>query len=267
MKTILLISLAVALCACSPVSVIPPGGGTHIPGPNDGEAVSIAFLKTLYKGAPVLLTGEYRISGAVVSDDRQGNFYKTLVLDDGTAGIEVRLDVEQIFKTFQIHSRATVRCNGLWLGSYGGTLQLGAEPFGDFQTQPLPENAVAEHIFADNEFYGEIKPRTLTFEELSQRDISTFAAFEGVSFVREERGMGWAETGAAEEGAEVPSATDRHLVDASGDTLAVRTSRHARFAAWLLPEGVGRIEGVVGYFNGDYQLVVCDSQAFSSLRD
>ncbi len=266
MRKILLISLSLALCACRPVSVIPPGGGSEIPGPGDEKTVSIAFLKTLYNGAPLHLTGEYRISGAVVSDDRQGNFHKTLVLDDGTAGIEVRVDVEQIFKTFRIHSRAAVRCNGLWLGSYGGTLQLGAEPFGDFQTQPLAESAVAEHIFADNEFYGEIKARTLNFSQLSQRDVSTFVAFEGVSFVREERGMGWAET-TAEDGSEPPAATDRHLVDAAGDTLAVRTSRHTRFAAWPLPEGTGRIEGVLGYFNGGYQLVVSQSESFAAYRD
>jgi hypothetical protein len=253
------------------VSVIPPPDGPddpNIPKPPGGEqTVSISFLKTLYKGAPVLITGEYRIAGAVVSDDGKGNFYQTLVVDDGTAGIEVRLDEEQIFKEFRIHSRVTVRCNGLWLGSYGGTLQLGAEPFGDFQTRPLPPGDIAEHIFADDEFYGEVKARTLKFSELSGRHISTFVAFEGVRFADGERGLSWAETSDTGDGAPPPSATDRHLVDDAGGTLAVRTSRHAGFARRLLPEGTGRIEGVLGYFNGEYQLVVCDSEAFIPYRD
>jgi hypothetical protein len=201
----------------------------------------------------------------VVSDDRQGNFYKTLVVDDGTGGIEIRMDVEEIFKRFPIHSRATVRLSGLWLGSYGGTLQLGAEPFDDYQTQLLTETAVAEHIFPDTEFYGEVVPRTLTFGELAGRYVSTYVAFEGVHFADEERGMGWAQTEPTADGVEPPSATDRHLVDAAGDTLAVRTSRHARFAPWPLPEGEGHIEGVLGVFNGEYQLVVTNSQAFTTL--
>jgi hypothetical protein len=225
--------------------------------------VSIAWLKTLYTGAPTRIDREFHISGAVVSDDRQGNFYKTLVLDDGTAGIEVRVDMEQIFKRFMIHTRASVRCNGLWLGSYGGTLQLGAEPFDDLQTQPLSEVEVAEHLAVDTVFYGEVRPRTLAFDEISLRHVSTFVAFEGVGFASEERGTSWAD----EAGTGTGSATDRHLVDAAGDTLVVRTSAHARFAAWPLPEGVGRIEGVLGIFNGNYQLVVTDSEKFSVTRD
>jgi hypothetical protein len=257
--------LAVALCGCRPPSVAPPPGGGDIPGPGDEKTVSISYLKTLYKGAPLLVTDEVRIAGAVVSDDGQGNFYNTLVLDDGTAGIEVRLDIEDIHKRFWIHSRVTVRCNGLWLGSYGGTLQLGAGPFGDFQTRPLPPADIAEHIFADNEFYGEVKPRVLRFSELSQRHVSTFVAFEGVSFAPEEKGLSWAETADGEDGSPPPSATDRRLVDAAGGTLAVRTSRHARFAAWPLPEGTGRIEGVLGYFGGNYQLTVWSSECFSAV--
>lgn len=271
MRTIFLISLAAALFGCRPASVVPPPDEGDIPGPGNEQTVSIALLKTLYNGAPVLITREWRISGAVVSSDREGNFYNTLVLDDGTAGIEVRLDMEEIFKRFMIHTRATVRLNGLWLGSYGGTLQLGAEPFGEYQTQLLPEVAAIEHIVSDNTFYGEVRPRTLTFGELSLRHVSTYVAFEGVRFADEERGLSWAETEASEkeagDGADPPSATDRHIVDTAGDTLVVRTSRHARFASWLLPEGVGRIEGVLGYFNGVYQLMVCDSEAFIPVRD
>jgi hypothetical protein len=264
MRPILTISLAALMFACSPASVIPPpddDGGGNIPSPDNEQTVSIASLRTLYTGAPTLITREVRIAGAVVSDDREGNFYKTLVLDDGTAGIEVRVDIEQIFKLFAIHSRAAVRCNGLWLGSYGGVLQLGAEPWDDLQTQPLSPVDVAEHIFADTVFYGEVRPRTLAFSELSARDISTFVAFERVEFAREERGLSWAEP------IETAAATDRHLVDEAGDTLIVRTSAHARFAAWPLPEGSGRVEGVLGVFNGDYQLVVTDSEKFYPLRD
>jgi hypothetical protein len=253
------------MTACSPASVIPPpddgNNGGDIPSPDNEQTVSIAWLKTLYSGAPTLITREVRISGAVVSDDREGNFYKTLVLDDGTAGIEVRLDVEQIFKHFAIHSRATVRCNGLWIGNYGGVLQLGTEPWDALETQPLPPAEVAEHIFADTVFYGEVRPPTLTLDALTARWVSRFVAFEGVRFIDEEKGLSWAEP------AETAAATDRHLVDTTGDTLIVRTSAHARFAAWPLPEGSGRIEGVLGAFNGDYQLVVTDSEKFAPTRD
>ncbi len=261
MRTTLLISLllAVAMTGCRPVSVIPPGGGGDDPTipkpPGEVQTVSIARLKSLYNGAPVRVVGEWRIAGAVVSDDRRGNFYRALVVNDDTGGIELRLDMEEIFKRFWIHSRVTVRCNGLWLGSYGGTLQLGAAPFGDVQTRPLPEVDIAEHIAVDLEHYGEVLPRVRTFGELTAGDISTFVVFEGVQFASGERGMSWSEADAD---------TDRQLVDAAGDTLVVRTSRHADFASRLLPEGIGRIEGVLSLFNDTFQLTVTDSEKFTT---
>lgn len=252
------------IVACSPDSVIPvPDDDAGRPAPPDsGQSVSVALLKTLYKGAPLLITGEYRISGVVVSSDNQGNFYKTLVVEDDTGGIEVKIDMEDIFKRFNIFSRVTVRCNGLWLGSYGGTLQLGAEPFGDYQTQYLDEASAAEYIVADREFYGEVLPRELSFTELDPRRISTFVSFDDVRFIDQELGLSWADTEDGADGEAPAAATDRHLVDAAGDTLVVRTSRYARFATKTLPEGRGRIEGVMGYFNGEYRLVVCDAEKF-----
>ena len=246
MKKILVISLLLLAAACREKSVIPDGTGYPAE-----ETVSIAFLKTLYKGAPVRIVGEYRISGNVVSSDAQGNFYKTLVLDDGTSGIEVKLDMEQIFKTFGIHGRVMVRCNGLWLGSYGGTLQLGDEPYEGYQTQYIPKTAIAGHLLRDNEFHEEVFPRKLTVAQIVPTYISTSAKFDGVQFIDEELGLGWSEANAD---------TDRHAIDTAGDTLTVRTSRHALFASDLLPKGSGAISGVLGYFNGTYQLVLCDER-------
>ena len=224
MKRIFIFSVLV-LVACRPASVVPEPGDGHIPGEVDEQTVSIAFLKTLYNGAPVRITGEYLISGAVVSNDYQGNFYKTLVVEDNTGGIEIKLDVEDISGLFWVYSRVTVRCNGLWLGSYGGTLQLGTEPYGDFETQFIPEGSIADYFVNDRSSYGEVRPRLLDISELSLRDISTFAAFDGVSFIAEERGMGWADSAAETD-------TDRHLVSAAGDTLVVRTRRYARQEFW-----------------------------------
>jgi hypothetical protein len=216
--------------------------------------VSIAFLKSLYKGAPVRITGEYRIEGSVISDDRFGNFYKTLVIDDSiSGGIEIRLDLEDIIPKYYFHSRVAVRCNGLWLGSYGGTLQLGAEPFGEYETQYIPGNVINQHLYRDITFYREVLPHKLKFSELSARYISTFVGFENVRFIDEESGMCWSEADAD---------TDRHLVDEAGDTLIVRTSRFARFGYVSLPKKSGFIEGVLGYFNGTYQLTVCDNRRF-----
>lgn len=251
MKRILLIS-TLLLAACAPMSKAP------LAGEEDGEdksgeerTVSIAYLKTLYKGAPVRVAEEIIVAGRVVSSDVKGNFYKTLVIDDPTGGIELRIDLEQVFKHFMVHTRVVVRCNGLWLGSYGGTLQLGTEPYEGWQTQHIPESEIPLHIQTDEEFNAEVLPHRLGFDEIAPEYIATFVSFDGVQFADEEAGMSWAEVDSETD-------TDRHLVDLRGDTLVVRTSRYALFAHKTLPDGNGYIEGVLNHFNGKYQLVVCD---------
>lgn len=260
MKRIFLISLAVLLAACRADSVFPgtdAGNGGNGGGDDDGgsgaETVSIAYLKTLYKGAPVRITGEYRIVGTVVSSDVQGNFHKTLVVEDDTGGLEIKIDRAELFKLFLIHSRVTVRCNGLWIGSYGGTLQLGSEPSGEYQTGYIAEGEISSRFISDDGFYGEVMARRMSFGELSPSVVSTFAGFEDVQFAADDDGLNWGDTVNGEYAL-------RHLTDRRGDTLLVRTSPYALFADKKLPTGSGYIEGILGYFNGEYQLTVNTDQ-------
>lgn len=251
MKKILAVSLMMSICACRPASVIPDAGTT----PEGAGDVSIAYLKTLYNGAPVRITGELRISGCVVSSDRKGNFYKTIVIEDDTGGIELKANLEEIFKHYPIHSRLDVNCNGLWIGSYGGTLQLGDEPSDGWQTQYIHENDLPLHLQPRGPSESEVRPRRITISQIAPELVSTFVCFEDVRFIDEERGFTWADADSDED-------TERHLTDAAGDTLTLRTSRYATFAGKTLPFGSGYIEGVLGYFNGRYRLTVIDDQAW-----
>lgn len=275
---ILDVVVATMLTACD-------SGGRSIPltgGANGRQEISIAYLNTLYSGAPTQIDGEFWISGQVVSSDRWGNFYHTLVIEDDTGGIEILLDTKQIFKIFEQFSLVRVRCNGLWLGSNGGTLQLGDRPGDGYQTGPLPIGLIAEHLIRDGSAPVEKTPRILTFSQMEPRHISTLVAFRGVRFSDDEQGLAWAETGkdaggedsdAAGEGADgsqggdgIPSATNRHLIDSEGNVLVVRTSRYAEFAHLMLPGGEGTIEGVLSVFGSEYQLTVTDANKFYPAR-
>lgn len=243
MKTIFIV-VTLFFASCSKPSEVPNVSE---------ERRSIASLKTIYSGAPTEIRDDIFIVGSVISSDRDGNFYHTVVIEDDSAGIEVKLGIDEIFKRFPPQTRLIVRCQGLWLGSYGGTLQIGARPTQTYENEALTENQTAEHLVVDADFHDKAVPRTLQISTLSPRDISTLAAFENVRFADEEQGLEWSEPDVD---------TDRHLVDSQGDTLVVRTSSYAGFASWTLPSGEGRIEGVVGNFAGKYQLIVVDGTSF-----
>lgn len=53
--------------------------------------ITIASLHAFLHAETVVVREELTVGGTVVSSDEAGNFYRTLVLDDGTGGAELRI--------------------------------------------------------------------------------------------------------------------------------------------------------------------------------
>lgn len=214
----------------------------------EGETVTIAYLKSLYERSPVTIDGEVYIEGRVVSTDQYGNFYNTLFVEDATGGIPIRIDLKNYYHSYFRGMEVRVACNSLVLSSYGGMLQLGAY-VRDEDSQSLgyiPSDRLLSVIFINEKQDAALVPVTLTIGALSPPHIGRHVAFRDVQF--ENPLLKWADAEAD---------TDRYITDRNGARLAVRTSRYAEFANRSLPAGSGYIEGVLTYFNGNYQLVVC----------
>ncbi|MBQ5701201.1 MAG: hypothetical protein IIV68_03670, partial [Alistipes sp.] len=79
------------------------------------------------------IEGNYYIKGKVVSNDEQGNIYKSLHIFDGTAAIELKL-TNGLFAEFPCNLDTLescwvyVRLQGLYLGSFRMMLSLGDVP-------------------------------------------------------------------------------------------------------------------------------------------
>ena len=216
--------------------------------------VSIAWLKSLYGRQPVVVTGDTYITGRVTSTDQYGNFYKTLFIEDDTGGICLRIDLEDYHRTYFRGMHLRIACNALVLSSYGGMLQLGAFSY-DAVTPDLsaiPRDRLAAVITIREGEDEAVEPPLLAISELAPQHIGRFVAFDGVQFDDDAVVHTWSE---------VAADTDRYLTDRAGNRIAVRTSRRATFASRPLPSRSGYIEGVVTYFNGRYQLVVCSDMS------
>lgn len=255
MKRALVISL-LALCAVA----------CHEPNPlgfqpdEHPERVSIAYLKSLYRTAPVRIDHAMQIEGHIVANDFNGNLHNELSIADSTGGIIVRLNAERLYRRFWQGARIVVRCSGLWLGSSGGTIELGAEPTGEYEVDNIPTDEIGLYISIDTTRQIEITARPTLIAECTPEMVSTLVRVEGVQFSEEELMSGWCDWALDSLTSEwVRVATTRHLIDSQGDTLDVRTSPFADFARTSLPSGSGSIEGLLGYFNRRYQLRVLNS--------
>lgn len=254
MRRVLVISLML-LCA---VSCSEPNPLVYQPAGHP-ERVSVAYLKSLYRSMPVRVDRALQIEGYVAANDFNGNLHHELSVADSTGGIIVRLDAENLYTRFWQGARVAVRCNGLWLGSSGGTIELGVAPSGEYEVDPIPNDDIGLYITTDSTCQIKIPARSITIAECAPEMVSTLVRIERVQFVEEELSKGWCDwvlDSLSGEWTQV--ATTRHLIDMKGDTLDVRTSPYADIVITPLPSGSGSVEGLLGYFNRRYQLRVLD---------
>ena len=106
--------------------------------PADAPAanITIASLHAFLHAETVVVREELTVGGTVVSSDEAGNFYRTLVLDDGTGGAELRIAEYNLYTICPPGCRLTVSLRGCALGERNGVLQIGLPPDAYSPTRP-----------------------------------------------------------------------------------------------------------------------------------
>lgn len=215
----------------------------NIPSVDFESNTTIADLKAMYTGNIDSIGDNIIIQGIVIANDESGNIYKTLYIRDQTAGIQVSLDKNGLYNEFKLGQRVFIKCQGMYIGKYGGMQQLGY--IYNNSIGRLPDILIGNHLFRDS-LPGPVPQATLTtIPGLSTAHLGTLIRLDDVYF--EEPGLPFAEASAT---------TNRNLKDAADNTILVRTSNYADFATTLLPSGTGSVVGILSIFNGDYQLYI-----------
>lgn len=229
---------------------------------------TIAELKSLYAGDLIQLnsTSLYQrdsilIEGIVISDDRKGNFYKTIVIQDETGGIEVKLDKTTLYNDYPRGQRVLIYCNNLYLGEYGGLTQLGSIFTEDGITQlgSLEGDVIIkQHVFRKGKRLVNVQPLTIGSSGLTPNNFSRLVQFNDVQFqTLNLPGSSVRLTYADPIGLNAIS----HKLMTCSETfsnLVLRTSGFAHFAKDTLPSARGTLIGVMSYYNGTYQLMIRD---------
>ena len=117
-----------------------------------GSFVTIKDLKSRYRSGGVEISGNTWIKGQVISDDRSGNIYRELYIQDATGGIDVKVGKSSLYSDFRLGQWVYVYCDGLTLGAYNGMPQLGAEAdnttTNEYETSYIDLQAIIDqHVF------------------------------------------------------------------------------------------------------------------------
>jgi hypothetical protein len=230
---------------------------------------TIAELKSMYPGGLLQLSDttfydkdSIFIEGIVTSDDQAGNFYKTIVIQDATGGIEVKLDKTTIYNDYKRGQRLVILCNNLYLGNYGGLIQIGSaftengyKQIGGIEGDIL----INKHVFRKGKTLVPVTPTTFQVSTLTTSNLSKLIQVDDVEFVRitspeNSNRLTYADKAGGE-------SIDHVLEICSQPTvtnLVIRSSGYAKFANDTIPSLRGSITGILSYYNGTYQLIIRD---------
>ncbi|SDE22468.1 DUF5689 domain-containing protein [Niabella drilacis] len=223
--------------------------------------MTIAALKERYQGYGIFqkIYDDITIAGVVTANDRSGNFYKQIVIQDATAAIPVLLDGNSVYTLYPVGRRVFVRLKGMMLGDYGGTIQLGLDSVRDGEYLNLGRIPVVQfdQFIVKGSFGNTVVPRLITPADLSTniKDPlqSMLVQLEDFQFAVRDTSQTYADPG------KEVSAVNFTLRDCGQQSLVLRNSSYASFAALKIPGGNGTITGIYSIFNKTQQLFIRDT--------
>lgn len=265
MKTLQKITLAVftaslfIFSACVKKDFDAPPDTTGID-PNLPVNRSIWELKSLYTGVATKITDDITIAGIVIADDKSGNFYKQIIIQDTSSGIPVLLSRSSgLNNDYPIGRKVYIKCKGLYLGAYGGFVQLGSTPDAAGDITDIPTAMIGEHVIKGAFDLSKVTARKVTISDLktiNQTNIKwlgTLIELDSVEFTGNAAGLEYAEP------ATLSSGTDREIEDCADNKIVMRNSAYSSFRGYLTPTGKGTLRAIYSRYNSTAQLLIRDT--------
>lgn len=178
------------------------------------------------------------VTGRVTTSDEGGNFFRTVVIEDGTGALELMVGMNYLYRTYPVGSLLAVRLQGLAIDEYNGVLRVGLQPDKwDYRsTLYMSHAAVADrHIYRTSSVEPPT-PERLVAGELTRRLCGRLVTVVGVQ--ADDEASTWAEG---------EYTCYRKFRDAQGDSIYVQTSPYARFAQHALPTEELSLTGILYY--------------------
>lgn len=262
--------------------------------PVDAELITIEDLKAIYNKeypadrsytSPVDRSNKYQnaeqfmtveddvyISGYVISDDQEGNFYKALVIQPditgSSEGISISIGESSLYTKFAKGQKIFVKCKGLTLGKYGNEIQLGGSfsfykyrtayedrpAMKEYRLASIASPSIHAHIF-NHATPVSLDPKPVTIAEVLANESYKFTYLELKDVQFDKPGVTWGKQGGDHNDA-FPFNTDVNIIDQNGDRLPLFTSNFSKFSHELITDKSGSIKGVLSYHSGNPQFVV-----------
>jgi hypothetical protein len=217
--------------------------------------VSIKSVKKLhYTGEFEVVQQNMSIEAVVVANDASNNLYKTIAVQDNTAGIMILLDGINLYQEFPIGAVLRIQLKDLILTDYRRMVQIVASidtSNGSLQTTGIPSPLFSKHIVIVKD-QPNIKPIQVNFKNLHDSLQGRLIKLSNVEFASADTNLSFADK-------KNKIGASRALKFCTGGTVYLRTSGYADFAGIKLPSGNGDLVGVYSVYNSEKQVFIRDT--------
>jgi len=217
--------------------------------------VSIKSVKKLhYTGELEVVQQNMSIEAVVVANDASNNLYKTIAVQDSTAGIMILLDGINLYQEFPIGAVLRIQLKDLILTDYRRMVQIVAAidtSNGSLQTTGIPSPLFSKHIVIVKD-QPNIKPIQVNFKNLHDSLQGRLIKLSNVEFASADTNLSFADK-------KNKIGASRALKFCTGGTVYLRTSGYADFAGIKLPSGNGDLVGVYSVYNSEKQVFIRDT--------
>jgi hypothetical protein len=201
------------------------------------------------------------IEAYVVSTDEYGNFFKSIsfqTLATATTpaiGFSVPVDATNIYVDFRFGNKVYIKLKDQYTDINYGSLRIGGiyvNSYNEGGVGRLSQNDYKNVLHAScTTLTDDQLVRKITIADLqNDSNLNTLVELSEVQFAEAAIGRHY-----FEESNNIGGATNWNLIDKKGNQIIFRTSSYADFAGKLVPDGSGKVRGVLTKFGSDYQLV------------
>jgi hypothetical protein len=201
------------------------------------------------------------IEAYVVSSDESGNFFKTIsfqTLATATTlamGFSVPVDASNTYVDFRLGNKVYVKMKDQYTDIYFGGMRIGSiyvNTYNEGGVGRISPNDYKKVLNASCTMVSEellVRPVSIP-DLLRDSNINTLVELSDVQFTNDAIGRHY-----YEESNDVGGATNWSLTDRLGNQILFRTSSFADYADKIVPDGSGKVRGVLTKFGSDYQLL------------
>jgi len=249
--------------ACKKTFDNPPGASD----PGIVANTTIKALKALHTtpGAYDVISSDLIISGVVVADDKSGNLYKQLFIQDSTGGLQVLLDAASLFGTYPVGRRIYIKCKDLCISDYNGTMELGVKALvdGSPSVEGIPSGLISKYVIGGS-LNNPVVPIVVNQSDLgtNMQDKYLGSLIQLNNYEFGDTTLTFADTSVYK------STVNRDIKNCNGQTIIIRNSAYANFAGRKVPGGNGNVVAIYTTFGTTKQLLLpnADHVQFTGAR-